>query len=588
MSSLRRMIGAGLVVVGLFLTSAPLARAADADEAKLPAEVREAIKLAAQIDKIVAARWAQRGVKPSRPTGDGEFLRRAHLDLTGRIPRPSDLLDFRDRYGAYGREQWINRELLNSDEYVNHFATTWRQLMVPPDNAMMGQVFSVPMEGWLKQKFKENAHYDSMARELIASPTTQGQVTQVFFQAHQNKAEEIGAATSRLFLGVKIECAQCHDHPFARWTRKQFWEYAAFYSGIQQGRDDTYKREILISGTERLVQARFLDGTEPVWKRDWKGDAKAGKGDDAGDWKGEGKSTGPRYGAPKGAMSDPVAVVKGSGRVRPGDIGRVRGEGRVEVDETTTREKLANWMLKSDNQFFAKAAVNRFWAHFFGIGLVEPVDDLSDQNPPSHPELLDLLAKEFVAHDYDVKYLIRAITFSKTYQLSSGSPEGKEKEKYDPRLFARMNLKGLTGEQLHDSIMIATDTSIAAPARNMGFGQVNDARGDFVNRFAKQDNRTEYHTSILQALTMMNGKIIEDATNPEKCNTLKKIIEEPLTTSQRVESIYMAILTRKPRPEELRHFTKYVDSGGPKKDSKQALGDVFWALLNSGEFLLNH
>jgi hypothetical protein len=521
MSSLRWM-----VVVGLLLATGPLARAAEPDDAKLPAEVREAMKLAEQIDKIVAARWKERGVTPSRPTGDGEFLRRAHLDLTGRIPRPSDLLDFRDRYGAFGREQWINKELLNSDEYAIHFANTWRQLVVPQDNNMFGQNFGPSIEQWLRQKFKENAHYDSMARELIASPYVQGQVTQVFFQAHQNKAEEIGSATSRLFLGVKLECAQCHDHPFARWTRKQFWEYAAFYSGVQQGRDDGSKREIVISGTEKTVQAKFLDGSDPEWKK-----------------------------------------------------------------ESTTRETLADWMLNSKNQFFAKAAVNRFWAHFFGVGLVEPVDDLSDQNPPSHPELIDLLAKEFVAHDYDVKYLIRAITFSKTYQLSSASPDGKDKDKYDPRLFARMNLKGLTGDQLFDSIMIATDTPAPAAGPGMrGLGQQNDPRSEFVQRFAKQDNRTEYHTSILQALTMMNGKIIEDATNPEKCNTLIRALDDkrPLTTPQRVEEVYMAVLTRKPRPEEVRHFVKYVDSGGPKKNPKAALGDVFWALLNSGEFLLNH
>lgn len=583
MSSLRVLVG-----VGLLLASGSLVRAADppAADAKLPAEIREALKLSEQIDKLVAARWAERGAKPTRPTGDGEFLRRVHLDLTGRIPRPADLLDFRDRYADHGREQWINKELLESQEYVNHFSTTWRQLIAPQDNNQMVQFQGANIEQWLRQKFKENAHYDSMARELIASPYVQGQVTQVFFQAHNNKPEEIAAATSRLFLGVKLECAQCHDHPFARWTRKQFWEYAAFYSGVQQGRDDPAKHDILITGTERIVQARFLDGTDPGWLKELKGSARGeSKSEDVAESKGEGKT-----GAPNSAVKsgrDDAGAAKGEGRRGREPKGRARGEGRIEVEENTTREKLANWMLRSENPFFARAAVNRFWAHFFGVGLVEPVDDLSDQNPASHPELLELLAKEFVAHDYDVKYLIRAITFSKTYQMSSGAADAKDKP--DPRLFSRMNLKGLTGEQLYDSIMIATDTQGPPQQPGMrGFGQPNDARSEFVQRFAKQDNRTEYHTSILQALTMMNGKIIEDATNPEKCNTLKKVIDEPLTTAQRVQAIYMAVLTRKPRPAELAHFVKYVDGGGPKKDSKAALGDVFWALLNSGEFLMNH
>src|SRR5262249_6796756 len=157
---------------------------------------------------------------------------------------------------------------------------------------------------------KENAHYDQIARELLAGPINQNQVAATYVQANQSKPEVLAATTTRLFLGVKLECAQCHDHPFAKWSRKQFWEFAAFFSGLKErGGDDLKGREIKIPGTDRLVLARFLDGSEPKW--------------------------------PQGFA---------------------------------TREVLADWMLRSENPYFARAAVNRLWAHFFGIGLVEPVD----------------------------------------------------------------------------------------------------------------------------------------------------------------------------------------------------------------------
>jgi hypothetical protein len=517
--------GRWIVAAGLVFALVPWSEARAGDD--VPPEILEARKLSDQIDKHLAAGWAAKGVKPARQTNEGEFLRRAHLDLTGRIPRPSDLLDFRNSHdfknpvaAARARENWINKQLLESPEYNAHFAATWRQLIVPSDNNVVVQNLGFGISAWLQKKFEENAHYDQIARELLTSPNEQNQVSMSFFQANQYKAEQLAATTSRLFLGVKLECAQCHNHPFARWSRQQFWEYAAFFSGVKQGKEDYEKHDIEIPGTEKVVQAKFLDGKEPAWKK-----------------------------------------------------------------ENSTRETLAEWMLKSDNPFFARAAVNRFWAHFFGLGLVEPVDDLSDQNPASHPELLDLLAREFAAHDYDVKYLIRAITFSKSYQLSSEILDPKNPS--DPRLFARMNLKGLTGEQLFDSIFVACDMQ-APRAQNNGFMPVNDMRFDFLARFPRQENRTEYHTSILQALTLMNGRIVETATNLERCTTLNKIAGTEMPTEQRVEAMYLAVLSRKPRPDESKRFVKYIESGGPKKDSKLALADVFWALLNSGEFLLNH
>jgi Protein of unknown function (DUF1553)/Protein of unknown function (DUF1549) len=335
-----------------------------------------------------------------------------------------------------------------------------------------------------------------------------------------------------MFLGIKLECAQCHDHPFAKWTRQQFWEYAAFFSGIQPGQQGNFfaggqdrpdLRQLKIAGTDKVVQARFLDGTEPEWR--------------AG---------------------------------------------------SNTRVTLADWMTRADNPFFARAAANRLWSHFFGIGLTEPVDEPADDNPPSHPELLDDLARQLAEHQFDIKFLIRAILTSKAYQLTSaGGDPGQD----DPRLFARMAIKGLTPEQLFDSL--AQATGYREPPRSLDprafLFNGNTPRGDFLSKFASQGKRTEHQTSILQALALMNGRFVGDATSLERSEVLAAVIDAPfLDTAQRIEALYLASLTRKPTTGETARMLRYVEGGGAKKDPKTALADVFWVLLNSSEFLLNH
>jgi hypothetical protein len=237
-------------------------------------------------------------------------------------------------------------------------------------------------------------------------------------------------------------------------------------------------------------------------------------------------------------------------------------------------------MTGSENQYFARTAANRIWAHFFGIGIIEPVDDLSEQNPPSHPELLDELAHQLVAHQFDLKYLMRAITASQTYQRSSAASSHG-----DVRLFSHMPVKAMTAEQLYDSLEQAT-------YRGDSFGNQPGAaspRSEFVAKFASQEKRTEAQTSILQALTLMNGNMIADATSIERSNTLAAVADAPfMDTKQRIDTLYLVTLGRKPTAQESEKLIKYVSDGGARGEPKAALTDVFWALLNSGEFMLNH
>jgi hypothetical protein len=249
------------------------------------------------------------------------------------------------------------------------------------------------------------------------------------------------------------------------------------------------------------------------------------------------------------------------------------------------RTTLADWMTAKDNPFFAKALVNRMWAHFFGIGLVEPVDDLVDDNKPSHPELLDMLAREFASHDFDLKFLIRAITLSRTYQLSSITDAGSPG---DTRLFARMPVKGLTSEQLYDSLCEAIGVRDNIPLQQRIY-QLGGPRQLFADKFGDQEKKTEYHTSIPQALTMMNNDLIINGTNPDRSQVLGAVVAAPfMTNAGRIEALFLAALSRKPRAEEAEKFLRYVERETTTAKQKKALSDVFWALLNSTEFKFNH
>jgi hypothetical protein len=513
------------------------------------AEVLDAQALADRIDRHIDARLTERGVKPAAPADDAEFLRRVYLDLTGRIPRVADARAFLEDKSPDKRRRLVDR-LLDSPQYVAHFGTTWTGIILPQSNNQF-QNFAFAFKPWIEKQVREDVPYDKMVRELLATPFNnnqpglRGAVVQrlgpqggpvtplAYYQANELKPENLASSSSRVFLGVRLECAQCHDHPFTSWKRKQFWEYAAFFAGTQpprrvvQGRvvqqaADPNARTIKIPNTEKVVEARFLDGAAPKFQ-----------------------------------------------------------------DGVNSRVTLADWVTSESNPYFARTGANRVWAHFFGIGVADPVDDEpTEENPVSHPQLLDELTSQFVAHKFDVKYLIRAITSSKAYQRTSAVTDPASAE---PRLFARVPLRGMTPEQLFDSLAQATGyrDGFTGPVQARFNPQV--PRAQFLAKFASQERRTETQTSILQALSLMNGKFIADATSLGRSTTLAAVVDAPfMDTARRIETLYLATLTRLPRPEEAARMAAYVESGGASGDRNAALADVFWVLLNSSEFILNH
>ncbi len=497
--------------------------AAPAGQAETPLN---AAALATRIDDLLAARWSAEQIEPAPLADDAEFLRRVSLDIAGRIPSVSEAREFLASDAPAKRAAAVER-LLSSAGYAAHLARALRDVMLPGASANpQTQLIVLPFESWLRLRLSDDVPYDQLVGELLTAGTAPdgGDARRAaapspaaFFQVNEYKPENLAASTSRIFLGVQVQCAQCHNHPFARWTREEFWRFAGFFTP-----DSNDRRGLEIPNTGNRAAPRFLDGSDPGW---------------AG-----------------------------------GESGRV---------------VLARWLASRDNPYFARATVNRLWYQFFGHGLVEPADDLDESNPPSHPEILDELTRQFVAHGFDLKFLVRTITATRAYQLSSRTTHPSQD---DPRSFARMPLRSMTADQLYDSLVQATgfEEQPATGWRAAAMFNPTSTRSDFLGKFADTGpSPTDFQGSIPQALTRMNGTLVARATNLRESATLGAVIDAPfLDRAGKIETLFLACLSRPPRAEEAARFEAYAARAD--QDPKQALADVFWALLNSAEFALNH
>ena len=505
-----------------------------------PLAADEVADAASRVDQLIARRWEAEGVSPASIADDAEFMRRIYLDLAGKIPPVMEVREFLADQDP-GKRRRLADELLESPNYVAHFSEVWTDVLIPEAAADQQLRFLKPgFEAWLRQKLEYDVPYDVLVREILAGelPDQRQRVNQfvlvspsAFFTTKQGKPENLAAATTRVFLGVRIECAQCHDHPFDTWQRQQFWSTAAFFAGIQRQRPQAatsplverkQKSKIRIPDTDLVVNAAFVTGEEPDW----------------------------------GTSESPRAT-------------------------------LAEWITAKDNPYFARTAVNRIWGQMFGRGIVEPVDDFSPNNPPSHPELLEELAALLVKADFDTKFILRVIAATETYQRSSQRTHASQDE---PRLFAKMSVRGLTSQQLFKSLAQATGFYEEPARRLQAQFTVNqeDAKSDLLQAFeGSAASAVDRQTTIIQALAMMNGSFTGAATSSANNQTFGAILDYPgMDTEQKLEAMYLATLSRPPRDDERERLVKFVAGG--TKPQRDALGHVFWALLNSSEFMFNH
>jgi hypothetical protein len=502
---------------------------ADETANKNSADTAEVTRVAALIDACIEERLAEAKVTAAPIAEDAEFLRRVYLDVAGRIPTVQEVRTFLED-DAIDKRRNLVFDLLEGPRYPIHFARRWRAIWLPPSNTNpLLQFQQFGFENWLRLQFADDNSYSRMVAALLTLPNrnqmapndlarlNNGSSTAfAFFGTRQFNRDDTAAAVARTMLGVRIECAQCHDHPFDAWTQDQFHSFAALFDGVTaQPRNVRGQVQRNRPSTAKPV---FLDGSPAVSS------------------------------SVDGYLSE-----------------------------------VTRWMIAPENKYFARAAVNRIWQNFFGVGIVDPVDDFSDQNPPSHPRLLDNLAHEFRSHNFNLKFIIRSITASRAYQRTSRHVEPNA----DSRLFVHSQIRALTAEQLWDSLeQLAGLLGPREGARELSIVDLTSPRAAFQRLFdTGTSSSDESSTTILQALALMNGPTVTAATTYSRGVTLTAIADFPgLSPAEKIETIYLATLSRMPRPEELNRSMTYVTEGS----NAALLSDLLWALLNSSEFVTNH
>lgn len=511
-------------------------------------KTRDPAVAAAAIDRAIDQRLLAEKVPASPPADDAEFLRRAYLDITGRVPPLDRVLAFLNSKDPDKRRKLID-ELLASPQYGKHFGTIWHGLIAPRQlKELLNEqpVDSEPLAGWLAEQFNQNRGWNTVVRDILTAEGSPADTPQAFFILVNGNARglpepsNLARSTARLFLGIRqLECAECHDHPYAQWKQTDFWGLAAFY------------------GRLRKDHARHR---EPIYEA---ADAK------------------PRVG------TDGTIKITTDARTNVGQVVRAKYlDGReAALDKGRPfRPALAAWVTAADNPYFAPATVNRLWAHFFGRGLVNPVDDLAGDNPPSHPELLKLLSAEFATSGFDLKHLIRCLCNTAAYQRTSRPLPGN---KQDQELFSRMAIKVISPEVLADSLAVALENpelfSSAKPRPRKGQPVVLSERERFLLQFeTKEDDGppTEFTHGVAQALVLMNQA---------QFNTGAAIIDRLMKSEQEapavIEALYLATLSRPPTAEELKLSLAFV---ARKRTPKEGYNGVLWSLINRGEFILNH
>jgi len=529
-----RLLALGASAV--LLAGIPEARAADLPALK--ADKLDALTLAKLIDREVERRLQAEGIKPAPRSDDGEFLRRVYLDIAGVIPSAERAAAYLQSTDPDKRAKLIEA-LLGSPVYGKHLSEVWTGMLVPRESNNR-RLQAEPLRSWLEQGFNTNKPWNQLVRELVTASGAQGENGAVTFFLGNPGPDKLTDTVSRLFLGVQLQCAQCHNHPFTSWKQKEYWGMAAFFMRVK------------ISATP---QQAAKDGVSPVV------DEAASQG------KGKGKKG---FKLPDSAKVVPAKFLQGEQpRLKPA---------------APLRPVLAEWMTSGQNPFFARAMVNRLWAHFLGRGLVNPVDDMHDENEPSHPELLAALTQQFKSSGFDVKYLIRAICNSAAYQRGSRAEGGNAD---DQELYSHMAVRPLSPEQLYDSLTAVLGTRQggrdAGPKKNQQGGKKGGGgpREQFINFFRlEESNPLEYQAGIPQALRLMNS----GPTNNSNM-ALAAARGERRTPAQVIESLYLTALCRRPTQAEAKRLTEYV---GHQANARTAYADILWALVNSSEFAMNH
>jgi hypothetical protein len=518
------------------------------------------------INEQIRQGWEAAGYKPSGVATDAEWCRRLFLDVLGRVPTVQELVKFEADRTPDKKLRLVNALLSEDGEYVEEYARNWTTLWT---NVLIGRAGGTQngslvnrdgMQQSIRRAMQRNMPYDRFVYELVDARGS-GQPGDENFNGFVNfladnladNGIEATAKTAQIFLGVQVRCTQCHNHPFNDWKQNQFWEFNAFFRQTRALR-------------------RFEPGTRDVRYIDLENEDFAGEDGNA-------EEAVLFYELRNGLTKAAYPVFLDGTELNKSGY----------LDEVNRREELAKWMVKSG--YLGKSLVNRYWGHFLGYGFTKPIDDMGPHNAPTHPELLDGLATDIQKHSYDLKELIRWIVLSEPYGLSSRFNTTNKKD--DPSLgekpmFSHFYLRQMRAEELYQSLLTATEAQKTVSAEEQE-KQKRDWLGQFVIAFGTDDNEetTTFNGTITQSLMMMNGDLVKRATSIDKSSFLQRVAANPkLSGKTKIDYLYMAALGRKPTNTERSLADQLAVLR--KGDAVAALQDVWWAVLNSNEFILNH
>jgi hypothetical protein len=501
------------------------------------------------IDEHVFANLQQIGVPPSPVCDDATFLRRVTLDIAGRLPTSDEAGAFLESTAADKRDQLIER-LLRSPHYADFFASKWTPLLKNRRDDANDITANFAFHAWMRDSLLANTPYDQIVRELLAATgTVVGNPPVAWYKRVKDPKEQL-EDVAQLFLGVRMQCAQCHHHPFERWSQDDYYSFAAFFSRI--GRKPTG-----IAGEDLIFHERGIATAT---------NAKSGE------------------------LLKPAALGDDVGSIAPDEDPRLR---------------LVDWMSSHENPYFAKALVNRYWKHFFKRALIEPEDDIRDTNPPTNPQLLAALEEHFIESGFDLKELVRAITRSHTYQLSAMPTEHNL---VDQQNYSRFYPRRLQAEVLLDAIddMTGAKTSFAnLPAGTRAIALPDNSynrSSAFLQVFGRPDSASVCECERVQASSL--GQSLHLMNSGEMKNKLAardgraaRLAALELPAEEKIHELYLAAFSRPPQPAELQIALAYLqepitDASGNPIDAAQAASqnfqDLIWALINTKEFLFNH
>lgn len=555
-------VSAGLLLTSLAWAARKPAAHAQAPQAKAAAapptvtsDDAETIRI---LNEKLAQGWKANKLAPSARCSDHEFIRRASLDLIGRIAKVEEIQRFLKDPPDSRRRLLIDR-LLANEEFAENWANLWRVWLMTRSGALDPNraIFHEQMKDWLHERFAQpSLSWKELVTELItATGKTNENGAVNFILAHLGEAvpgdkrsEEgyfemvpITSRVTKLFLGLQTQCTQCHDHPFnPEWKQHHFWGINAFFRQI--------RREGILSMRRQDTASPLTLNEDTAVNRD--------------------------------AI---VYFEKRNGVVLPTRPVFLDGT-KLDPEQhgSSRRQALALFLTRHDN--FPKAIVNRLWGHFFGRGFTNPVDDFGEHNPVSNPELLDELAQRFVKYGYNPRHLVRWICNSEAYSLSSVANATNEKADAEP-FFSRMLLKAMSPEQLYDSLLIATQAEYFESRDN----KRNWMRTLTVNFGDDEGNEVTFNGTVVQALLMMNGQQINEALANDKRGTIVMAAKRKGSVSGIISELYLAALNRPPTSTESSRINKILATAPVKKQNPLgSYQDLFWALLNCNEFILNH